>query len=74
MQAEHHHQAQGGREADDACAMHRDARQDTPPERIPKVPTPDGKGKVVVIAGEALGTKAVIETRSPMYVRAHDGL
>jgi quercetin 2,3-dioxygenase len=47
-------------------------RQDTPPEKIPKVPTPDGKGQVAVIAGEALGTKAVIETRSPMCA-THSG-
>jgi len=40
--------------------------QDTPPEKIPKVQTPDGKGTVVVIAGQALGTKAYIETRSPI--------
>ena len=40
--------------------------QDTPPEKIPKVQTPDGKGTVVVIAGQALGTKAYIETRSPV--------
>lgn len=40
--------------------------QDTPPERLPKVTSSDGKAKVVVIAGESMGTKAVIETRSPM--------
>ena len=40
--------------------------QDTPPEMLPKVTSPDGNAHVVVIAGESLGTKAVIETRSPM--------
>ena len=40
--------------------------QDTAPEKIPKVKTPDGLGEVVVIAGETLGTKAYIETRSPI--------
>lgn len=48
--------------------------QDTPPDRIPKVKTPDGKGTIAVVAGEALGTKAVIDTRSPMYGRALAGL
>lgn len=33
---------------------------------IPEATTPDGKATVHVIAGEALGTKAVIETRTPI--------
>ncbi|WAR04464.1 PIRL-like protein [Mya arenaria] len=40
--------------------------QDTPPEKIPVVKTTDGKVTVKVIAGESLGTKAIISTRSPM--------
>lgn len=40
--------------------------QDTPPEKLPKVKTLDGLGEVTVIAGETLGTKAAIETRSPI--------
>ena len=40
--------------------------QDTPEERIPVAQTDDGQVWVKVIAGEALGHKAVIETRSPM--------
>ncbi|KAJ3081483.1 hypothetical protein HK102_002314 [Quaeritorhiza haematococci] len=48
--------------------------QDTPPEKIPKVKTPDGKVEVAVIAGQALGTPATIETRSPMmYLDIHLG-
>lgn len=41
--------------------------QDTPAEKIPVVKTPDGKTTVKVIAGESLGTKAIIETRSPIF-------
>lgn len=50
--------------------------QDTPPEKIPKVKTLDGKGTVTVIAGEALGTPATIQTRSPILyldVNLHQG-
>lgn len=43
--------------------------QDTPPEKIPMVETDDGKVKVKVIAGESMGTKAYIDTRTPiMYL------
>ena len=43
--------------------------QDTPTENIPIVRTDDGKVWVKVIAGESLGAKAVIETRTPiMYL------
>lgn len=46
--------------------------QDTPPEKIPIVTEQDGKVWVKVIAGEALGSKATIETRSPMmYLDIH---
>jgi len=33
---------------------------------LPRSATPDGKARVTVIAGEALGAKAVIETRTPI--------
>ncbi len=46
--------------------------QDTPAEVIPVVTTQDGKVWVKVIAGESLGTKATIETRTPiMYLDIH---
>jgi redox-sensitive bicupin YhaK (pirin superfamily) len=40
--------------------------QDIPKERIPEAKTEDGKVKVRVIAGESLGVKAVIDTRTPI--------
>jgi redox-sensitive bicupin YhaK (pirin superfamily) len=40
--------------------------QDTPAESIPIVTAQDGKVWVKIIAGEALGTSAVIETRTPI--------
>lgn len=40
--------------------------QEIPAEEIPTAQSPDGKAWVRVIAGEALGTKAVIETRIPI--------
>lgn len=46
--------------------------QDTPSENIPIVTKEDGKVWVKVIAGESLGTKAVIDTRTPiMYLDVH---
>ena len=46
--------------------------QDTPSEAIPVVTAQGGSVWIKVIAGEALGTKAVIETRSPMmYLDIH---
>ncbi|KAL5466738.1 hypothetical protein EMCRGX_G030887 [Ephydatia muelleri] len=46
--------------------------QDTPSEAIPVATAQEGKVWIKVIAGEALGTKAVIETRSPMmYLDVH---
>ncbi|RDU98042.1 pirin family protein [Trinickia dinghuensis] len=40
--------------------------QEIPSERIPIASTEDGKVRVKVIAGEALGVKAAIETRTPI--------
>lgn len=40
--------------------------QEIPAERIPTAQTSDGKVRVKVIAGEALGVKAAIETRTPI--------
>jgi redox-sensitive bicupin YhaK (pirin superfamily) len=43
--------------------------QEIPAARIPQASSADGKVKVRVIAGESLGKKAVIETRTPiMYL------
>lgn len=42
--------------------------QDTPAERIPVVTADDGKVWVKVIAGESLGAKAVIDTRTPIMM------
>lgn len=41
--------------------------QEVPAAEIPEGQTPDGRVKARVIAGEALGAKAVIETRTPIY-------
>lgn len=52
--------------------MTRPRYQDTPSETIPVVTAQEGSVWIKVIAGEALGTKAVIETRSPMmYLDVH---
>jgi redox-sensitive bicupin YhaK (pirin superfamily) len=40
--------------------------QEVPAARIPVASSPDGLVRVKVIAGEALGTQAVIETRTPI--------
>ncbi len=40
--------------------------QEIPPERLPQATTPDGKAHVTLIAGEALGQRAVIETYTPI--------
>jgi redox-sensitive bicupin YhaK (pirin superfamily) len=40
--------------------------QEVPASRIPEVSTADGSVKVRVIAGEALGARAVIDTRTPI--------
>jgi len=40
--------------------------QEIPRARIPEAATPDGLARVRVVAGEALGARAVIETRTPI--------
>jgi redox-sensitive bicupin YhaK (pirin superfamily) len=40
--------------------------QEIPGAKLPEAHSPDGKAHVRVIAGEALGAKAVIETRTPI--------
>jgi redox-sensitive bicupin YhaK (pirin superfamily) len=40
--------------------------QEIPRARIPEAATADGRARVRVVAGEALGQKAVIETRTPI--------
>jgi hypothetical protein len=40
--------------------------QEIPSARIPEAASADGKVRVRVLAGEALGAKAVIETRTPI--------
>src|SRR5690349_15586487 len=46
--------------------MTRPRYQDVSASQIPTAQTPDGKARVRVIAGEALGAKAVIETHTPI--------
>jgi len=41
--------------------------QEIPAENIPSAHTPDGKVAVHVLAGESLGARAVIETRTPIF-------
>ncbi len=41
--------------------------QEIPSEKIPSARTSDGKVDVRVIAGESLGARAVIETRTPIF-------
>jgi redox-sensitive bicupin YhaK (pirin superfamily) len=41
--------------------------QDTPSSKIPVAQTEDGAVKVKVIAGEALGARAIIQTRTPIF-------
>jgi redox-sensitive bicupin YhaK (pirin superfamily) len=40
--------------------------QDVPAERIPTAETPDGLARGKIVAGEALGVRAVIETHTPI--------
>ncbi len=40
--------------------------QEIPSTRLPRAQSADGKARVTVIAGEALGASAVIETRTPI--------
>ena len=48
--------------------MMRPRYQEIPREKIPTAASPDGKVRVRVIAGEALGAKAVIDTRTPIML------
>src|SRR5215813_4708614 len=41
--------------------------QEIPAAKIPSAQTPDGKVTVRVLAGESLGARAVIETRTPIF-------
>jgi redox-sensitive bicupin YhaK (pirin superfamily) len=41
--------------------------QEIPAPRIPEAVSPDGRARVRVLAGEALGQRAVIETRTPIF-------
>jgi len=43
--------------------------QEVPSSRIPEAQTPDGRVKVRVIAGEALGVNAVINTHTPIVLQ-----
>src|SRR3989442_3069982 len=45
--------------------------QEVPSSQIPKATSADGLVKVSVIAGEAMGEKAVIETRTPIIYLHH---
>jgi redox-sensitive bicupin YhaK (pirin superfamily) len=49
--------------------MTRPRYQEIPAARIPAASTEDGLARVRVIAGEALGARAVIETRTPIVVQ-----
>jgi redox-sensitive bicupin YhaK (pirin superfamily) len=40
--------------------------QEVPADKIPRAVSPDGKAEVAVVAGEALGARAVIDTRTPI--------
>jgi len=50
-----------------AHKMIRPNYQEIPAEKIPSARTPDGNVDVRVIAGESLGARAVIETRTPIF-------
>src|SRR5437867_1746063 len=41
--------------------------QEIPADKIPSARTPDGNVAVRVVAGESLGARAVIETRTPIF-------
>src|SRR5579871_1596490 len=40
--------------------------QEVPASRVPRATSPDGKAEVRVVAGEALGVRAVIDTHTPI--------
>src|SRR5438876_250744 len=46
--------------------MTRPRYQEVPAAKIPQAATQDGKARVRVVAGEALGAKAVIDTHTPI--------
>jgi redox-sensitive bicupin YhaK (pirin superfamily) len=46
--------------------MTRPRYQEIPARRIPTAATPDGRARVRVVAGEALGTQAIIDTHTPI--------
>jgi len=46
--------------------MTRPRYQEVPAQKIPQAATADGKARVRVVAGEALGAKAVIDTQTPI--------
>ena len=46
--------------------MTRPRYQEIPADRFPTAATPDGLARVRVVAGEALGARAVIETHTPI--------
>lgn len=46
--------------------MMRPRYQEVPGTQLPEATTPDGRARVRVIAGEALGVRAVIDTRTPI--------
>src|SRR5205814_8531581 len=46
--------------------MSRPRYQEVPAEKIPQAATADGKARVRIVAGDALGAKAVIDTHTPI--------
>src|SRR5205814_8224441 len=46
--------------------MTRPRYQEVPAARIPQASTPDGRARVRIVAGEALGVRAVIATHTPV--------
>jgi redox-sensitive bicupin YhaK (pirin superfamily) len=46
--------------------MTRPRYQEVPAARIPQAATPDGNARVRIVAGEALGVRAVIDTHTPI--------
>jgi redox-sensitive bicupin YhaK (pirin superfamily) len=46
--------------------MTRPRYQELPAARIPEAATPDGRARARIVAGEALGTRAVIDTHTPV--------
>lgn len=49
--------------------MTRPRYQELPSERIPTAQTADGKARVRIVAGEALGARAVIDTHTPIVLQ-----